>query len=175
MEMQIQSLQEVRPAPETPTESRALACVLEYAAGAFVALPIHSGVELVEKPRFVPVPGMPEHALGLMAWQGRQLPLIDLASYLRGEPAPAGEQMSHVLVTAYQTARGEPIEYGAVNAPFLVRMVEVGNSQACPLPAELLDRADATVSCFRYQDEPVAVLDLARIFTGQAIRSRPAR
>lgn len=169
MEMQLQSLPEVQLPAATIAENKALACVLEYAAGAFVALPIHAGVELVERPRFLPVPGMPGHALGLMAWQGRQLPLIDLASYLRGDAAPAPEQIGHVLVTAYQTARGEPIEYGAVNAPFLVRMVEVGNSQACPLPAYLADRTDVAVACFRYQDQEVAVLDLARIFAGQAI------
>lgn len=168
MELQLQSLPEEQPSVAAAIEIKALACVLEYAAGAFVALPIHAGVELVEGPCFVPVPGMPEYALGLMPWQGRQLPLIDLASYLRGDPVQQQEQAAHVLVTAYQTARGESIEYGAVRAPFLVRMIEVGNSQACSLPAHLAARPDVAVSCFRYQDQEVAVLDLARIFAAEA-------
>ena len=67
------------PAPNVP---RATAYLLEYSPGHCVAFAPHTGVELVERPRVVAVPGAPYFCLGLMAWQGRQLPLLDLAQYI---------------------------------------------------------------------------------------------
>jgi chemotaxis signal transduction protein len=156
------------PAGATPT---ALACVLEYAPGAQIALPIHAGVELVEQPRVVPVPGMPYFCLGLLAWQGRQLPLIDFQVYLQ-EPgaALATRACSHVLVVAYQTAYGQPIEYGALCAPFLIRMIEVADNQQCPLPAGQPRWTGIAISCLMNQGQAVPVVDLARVF-GRSVSS----
>ena len=149
----------------------ALACVLEYAPGARIALPIHAGVELVEQPRVVPVPGMPHFCLGLVAWQGRQLPLVNLQAYLQ---APQASQVapvySHALIVAYQTERGRPIEYGALCAPFLIRMIEVADDQQCPLPAGQARWTHIAISCFQHQDQAVPVLDPARIF-GRSVPS----
>lgn len=143
----------------------ALACVLEYAAGRQIALPIHAGVELVEQPRVVPVPGMPHFCLGLVAWQGRQLPLIDLQAYLQGpEDAQATPHYSHVLVVAYQTARGRPIEYGALCAPFLIRMIEVAGNQQCALPPGQTRWTAIAISCLMHQGQAIPVLDPACIF-----------
>lgn len=146
-------------------EAPALACMLEYAANTFIALPIHAGVELVEQPRLVPVPGMPYFCRGLLAWQGRQLPLVDLQDYLGGMNAPTSPSASHVLVVAYQVAPGAAIEYGAFCAPFLIRMVEVVDRDQCTLPAGQACWARIAISCFLYQGRAVPVLEPSRIFT----------
>lgn len=143
----------------------ALACVLEYAPDAFVALPVHAGVELVESPRLVPVPGMARYCRGLVAWQGRQLPLIDLQAYLGGVDAKAAPPFNHVLIVAYQAAPGVAIEYGALCAPFLIRMVEVVDSDQCPLPPGQACWEDLAISCFRHQGKAIPVLEPSRIFT----------
>lgn len=154
-----------QPGAAASAAQTALACVLEYAAGAQLALPIHAGVELVEQPRVVPVPGMPHFCVGLLAWQGRQLPLIDFQAYLRAPgTSPSARASSHVLVVAYQSAHGQPIEYGALCAPFLIRMVEVGDGQQCPLPAAPACWTDIAISCFEHQGQAVPVLDPVRIF-----------
>ena len=143
----------------------ALACLLSYAPHAHVALPVHAGVELVEQPRLVPVPGMPHFCRGLLAWQGRWLPLIDFQAYLEppeaAQPAPVP---AHVLIVAYQVDRACPIEYGALCAPFLLRMIEVADSQQCALPAEDLRWIDIAISCLMHQGQAIPVLDPARIF-----------
>jgi len=146
-------------------QAMALACLLPYAANAHIALPVHAGVELVEQPQVVPVPGMPHFCRGLVAWQGRQLPLIDLQAYLhQPAAAPVATPYSHVLVVAYQGAPGQPIEYGALCAPLLVRMIEVTDSQQCPLPAGQDCWTNITLSCFMHQGQAIPVLDPARIF-----------
>ena len=143
----------------------ALACLLAYAPHAHIALPVHAGVELVEQPQLVPVPGMPHFCRGLLAWQGRRLPLVDFQAYLErpdaAQPAPVP---AHVLIVAYQVARGSPIEYGALCAPFLLRMIEVADSQQCLLPAADPRWTGIAISCLVHQGQAIPVLDPARIF-----------
>ncbi len=165
MDMQLPVLVDDAFLGEAGRATPALACVLEYAADSFIALPVHAGVELVESPRLVPVPGMPYFCRGLVAWQARQLPLIDLQAYLGGVDAPAAPPFSHVLIVAYQVAPGLAIGYGAFCAPSLVRMVEVLDSDQCPLPGDQARWAGSAISCFLHQGRAIPVLEPSRIFT----------
>jgi len=165
MDMQLPVLMDDALAGEAGRETPALACVLEYAPDCFIALPVHAGVELVESPRLAPVPGMAHFCRGLVAWQGRQLPLIDLQAYLGGADAPAASPFSHVLIVAYQVAPGIAIDYGAFCAPFLIRMVEVVDSDQCPLPGDQARWTGIALSCFLHQGRAVPVLEPSRIFT----------
>jgi hypothetical protein len=156
---------------DTPDESvaklpHATAYLLEFSKNRYVAFPPHTGVELVEQPRVVAVPGMPYFCLGLMAWHGKQIPLLDLGRLLLDEmPAPSSPTIGHVLVLAYQSVPGQALEYGAVNAPSLISMVEVVDSQQCELPAEPELLAGVSLSCFQYQGQAVPILDTAGIFS----------
>jgi chemotaxis signal transduction protein len=172
MELQTTAQAPRWPQPLAPLASdiQALACVLEYRPGAYAALPIQSSVELVERPHVIPVPGnMPAFALGLMPWQGRHIPLIDIAAYLHGDPLAVDGPLEHVLVVAYQPRRNAPLEYAALCAPFLVRMSEVTNDQACSLPPYLNERRSLVLACFQYQAQVVPILDLACLFAAQAM------
>lgn len=146
------------------TELRAPARLLEYRPGRHVAFPPHTTVALVDSPAVVPVPGVPYYCVGLMAWQDRQLPLLDLNTLLRaypdGEPAPTG----HVLVLAYQRAPNEAPDYGAVCARSLVEMVEVGDADACELPDDSDLWPWIALSCFEHRGERVPIVDTARLF-----------
>ncbi len=173
MDMQLPVLVDDALPAEAGRETPALACVLEYAADSFIALPVHAGVELVESPRLVPVPGMAHFCRGLVAWQGRQLPLIDLQAYLGGLDSPASPPFSHVLMVAYQVAPGVAIDYGAFCAPFLVRMVEVVDSDQCPLPVGLACWDGIAISCFLHQGRVIPVLEPSRIFTSPVSPATP--
>jgi hypothetical protein len=151
--------------PEAPPdEQRAPARLLEYKRGAYVAFAAHATIGLIDGPTVVPVPGAPYYCLGLMAWQDRWLPVIDLNTLLRAyaepEPPPAG----HVLVLAYQSEPGQPLQYGAVCAPWLVTMVEVADRQQCGLPRDSDLWPWFALACFEYDDHPVPVLDAAQVF-----------
>jgi len=150
-----------------PDVPRATAYLLEYSKGHYFAFPAHTGVELVEQPRVVAVPGMPYFCLGLIAWQGRRLPLLDLAKLMAGPIAQSNGHPSigHVLVLAYQTAPGKALEYGAVCAPSLISKLEVVDSQQCDLPkgSDLLPRI--ALSCFEYEGRAVPIIDSASLFS----------
>lgn len=147
-----------------PIVPRAKAYILEYGQGGLVAFPAHTGVELVDQPRYVVVPGMPYFCQGLMAWQGRRIPLLDLNKFLRGPEAQRTSSVGHVLILAYQSAAGQALEYGAVLAPALIQMIDVIDSQQCALPADIAVLSGISLSCFEYEGRPVPVLDTARIF-----------
>lgn len=166
MESELPRLTAVPQAPPQAAsdEPHAPARLLEYKRGCFVAFPAHATIGLIDAPKVVPVPGAPYYCLGLMRWQEQQLPLLDLNMLLRAypdaDPPPAG----HVLVLAWQSAPREPLQYGAVCAPWLVRMVEVTDSQRCDLPADSDLWPWISVSCFDHEGHAVPVLDTSRLF-----------
>jgi chemotaxis signal transduction protein len=150
---------------ERPSDDRrAPAHLLEYKRGRCVAFAAHATIELIECPPVVPVPGAPYYCRGLIAWQGRQLPLLDLYTLLSAYPDSLAPAHGHVLVMAYQRAPRQPLEYGALCAPSLVRLVEAADSHQCPLPNDSDLWPWIAMSCFRHEDQPVPVLDTARLF-----------
>jgi purine-binding chemotaxis protein CheW len=64
-------------------------------------------LEILDLPRLVPVPGSAKYVLGLAAWRGLPIPVVDLARRL-GLPPSANGQRSRLLVV--HTAEGaEPV------------------------------------------------------------------
>lgn len=149
------------PAAEQP---RAPARLLEYRRGGFVAFPAHATVALLDNPVLTPVPGAPYYCPGLIAWQDGRLPLLDLHTLLRAYPDADAPPAGHVLVLAYQSAPGRPLEYGAVCAPWLVRMIEVADSQQCDLPRDSDLWPWISLACFEHEGRAVPVLDTGRLF-----------
>jgi chemotaxis signal transduction protein len=148
-----------------PQVPHATAYLLEYGQGRFAAFPAHTGVELIDQPSVVLVPGMPYFCLGLMAWQGRRIPLLDLDRLLTGPGVHGNPSIGHVLVLAYQSAPGQALEYGAVLAPSLIRMIEVADSQQCAYAADIEGLQRFSLSCFEFEAQSIPVLDTARIFS----------
>ena len=95
---------------------RVPARLLEYGWKKFVALPVHTALEIVEHPKLVEVPGAPYYALGMMAWQGRWLPVLDLCALLNAYRKPGTPPMRHAVVVAYQSAPREALQYAAIAA-----------------------------------------------------------
>ena len=150
----------------TTPHARAAARLLEYQRDRFVAFAAHATVELIENPPLIPVPGAPYYCRGLMAWQGQHIPLIDLQTLLRAYPTELlAKAPVHVLVVAFQRAPYAPLEYGALCAPSLVRMVQVTDDQACALPQDSDLWHWIAASCFSYVGHAVPILDVAKLFT----------
>ena len=88
----------------------AAARLIEYAHGAFIALPPHTTLEIIEHPVFLVVPGAANYAYGLMPWQGRHIPLIDLDAVQRAhESLHRTAAPRYALVVAYQSAPYAPL------------------------------------------------------------------
>lgn len=144
---------------------RALARLIEYAPGRHIALPPHTTIELLENPAVVAVPGAAYYACGLLAWQGRQLPLLDLHALLRAYlGAHRAVAPRYALVLAYQRAPHQPVEHGAISLAVLPQTVAVGDEARCELPSDSDLWPLLALSCFQHEGHAVPILDTAKLF-----------
>lgn len=152
------------------------AWLLEYSSGRFAALALQSTLALLEKPTYSFVPGAPVHCLGLMRWEGRRLPLVDLERL--GEsanPISIDASLSHAIVLAWkQKGSSQRVELGAIAAPQSVMLIQVRDEQECPAPEDSGMLRLLAASWFEHAGQPVAVLDTAKLFSGWLAGARAA-
>ena len=142
----------------------AAAWLLEYRRGEYAAFPAARALALVERPRVAAIPGAPAHCVGLMSWEGRYAPILDLACMAYPTDRAAEASPSYALVLAWQSPAGwQP---GALSAPFLAAMTQVSDTQQCePLPDRGL-LPHLACSWFSFEAQPTPVIDVDRLFCG---------
>ncbi len=144
---------------------QAAARMVAYTRGKYVAFAPHVTQELLEQPKWVHVPGAAYYAYGMLRWQQRWIPFIHLESLLRAYPVVnVSVAPQYALILAYQNAAGEPLQYGAIAASNIPYSVLASDADFCPLPDDSDMWATLALSCFRYQEQPIPILDSARIF-----------
>jgi len=143
---------------------RAAARLIEYKRGHHVALAPHATIELIERPALVEVPGAAYYACGLMSWQGRQLPVVDLDTLLRAYPSEYRLPWRYGLVVAYQVAPRAPVQHGVLALPALPQTVVVGDEAQCELPTDSDLWPLIALSCFQHDGHPVPIIDCGRVF-----------
>lgn len=120
-------------------------------------------VQIIDRPRLHPVPCTPSHCHSIYAWQGRLMPVVDVAVLLGREP-----QAPRLLaIAAYQEHAGDAVKFGALLLSAPPAAVIVGNEQACSLPEYPDTWEKFSLSCFGHQGEAIPVLHLGRIFASQ--------
>ena len=149
---------------EPDTALRAPARLVEFDRHRFIALPVHTTLEIVEQPQIIGVPGAPYYALGMMRWQGRHLAVLDLCTLLNAHPKAGAPKLRHALVVAYQTAPWRPLEYAAIATAGLPQTVQVSDDMHCPLPDDSDMWPLIAAACFSHQRMPVPVVDTGRLF-----------
>jgi CheW-like domain len=148
---------------EAPT---AVARLLEYERGHWVALAQHATLEVLDDATVVEVPGSAYYCTGLTRWQGNWLPVIDLQVLLHAYRKEYALPSRYLLVVAYQTAAGEPLCHGAISLPSLPATVAVSDSAQCALPGDCDLWSQLALSCFEHEGRAVPILDTARLFAG---------
>jgi chemotaxis signal transduction protein len=118
-------------------------------------------LQITDSPRLHPLPCTPPHCRNAVFWQGRLLPVMDMAARLGG---PAQTQRL-LAVVGYQDRQGEPTRFGALLLAAPPVAIAVGDDQSCALPEQPADWKKFSVSCFDYRGTAVPVLHLPRIFS----------
>lgn len=118
-------------------------------------------LHLVDVPATYAVPYTPDYCCQVIVWQGRLLPLMDLACRLGAAPQPA----RFAAVVGYQEGRGEAASFGAISLLAPPRQIAVSDDQACSLPEALQPASALMVSCFEHEGSAVPVLNMARLFS----------
>jgi len=149
----------------TPSTLRAPALLADVARGRTVAFAACATIELLERPDIVAVPGMAYYARGLLRWQRRLVPIIDLQTLLRAHADTPPAAPRYALVLAWQRIAGVALDHGAIGLAAPPRRIDVDADTAlCPLPLDSDLWPLLAVSCLRDGDQAVPIVDTAALF-----------
>ena len=142
-------------------ELRPNAWLLDFGQTLRAAVGMRVLMQIVDNPRLHAIPRTPQHCHSVINWQGRLLPVVDMAVILGNAP-----QKQHLLAVAgYQEHPGEPTRFGAFVLSVPPVAIIVGNEQACALPDPTDKWNKLSVSCFGHHGDAIPVLHLGRIFS----------
>lgn len=136
------------------------AWILDFGRERRAAVGARELLHLIDVPVSFDVPCTPSYCQRVLFWQGKLLPLMDVAARLEG----GGQDASFVAVVGYQQQRGEYPQFGALQLVAPPLKVAVSDEQACPLPDEAKAWEGLAISCFDYQGIAIPVLNLNRLF-----------
>ena len=120
-------------------------------------------VEYLLSPPTHLLPRMPAHCLGVLVWQERLIPILDLAPVFSERPIPRERSAARAVVLAYQESPGKPLSYGAVVVRSAPVEVWASDHMARSLPEHSALRK-LSRSCFAHGEELIPVLDTKRLF-----------
>ncbi len=146
----------------TPRDSAAWVLMLDHQL--LAAVGERELVHLIEAPTLLDVPRSPSYCRQVLVWNDTVLPAMDLAAWLRGQPAQRQQTLAGVF--AYQTRPGTNPEYGALLLAGIPTRTRVADDQACAPPKQPGNWRTLAISCFKQSDQPIPILDLPHIFTG---------
>jgi nucleoid-associated protein YgaU/chemotaxis signal transduction protein len=138
--------------------------VMDVGAGWRVAVGAHRVVEYLLSPPTHSLPRMPAHCVGILIWQERMIPVLDLAPVLSEQAQVQEHGVHRAVVLAYQEMPGQPLRYGALVVRAAPVEVWVSDAMACPLPEDPLAFKQFSCSCFAHQEESIPILDTVRLF-----------
>jgi nucleoid-associated protein YgaU/chemotaxis signal transduction protein len=137
---------------------------MDVGAGWRVAVGAHRVVEYLLSPPTHTLPRMPAHCPGILIWQERMIPVLDLAPVLSEQAQAQEHEVHRAVVLAYQEMPGQPLRYGALVVRAAPVEVWVSDDMACPLPEDPPAFKHFSCSCFAHQEESIPILDTTRLF-----------
>ncbi len=148
--------------------AQAQAWLLDLGEGLQAAVGRNDIVHFLEQPHFLPVPGSPSHCSQVVIWQRRILPVMALATWLRGQALQSSQSL--VAVVAYQEQPGpisvSSLSYGGLLLAAMPTEQQVDDVQACELPDTPKGWKTTAISCFRHKSGAVVpILDLPQLFS----------
>jgi chemotaxis signal transduction protein len=143
--------------------AEATAWVIELSNGLYAAVGDRQMVHIVEEPIFERIPHTPAHCQHVLLWEDELLPMMDLAAWLTGKPAESVRQS--IGVVRWQAHPDTAPQYGALLFTGIPQKVSLRDEQACRVPEQPAGLDAIALSCFRHDDQPVAILDLPHIFS----------
>lgn len=123
---------------------------------------------LPDKPKLFGVPKAPHYCQQVLIWQNKIIPVMNLAIRFGYEITVSNEN-SIISIFAYRLSTTESIEYGALFINTAPRRIEVADSQACALPADLQVWTPYVWSCFQDlgTQKAIPILRFERLFAHQ--------
>ena len=139
------------------------AWLLSIGSGRFAAVGERELLHLAPQPEIFDVPLAPCHCMRVLPWQEQLLPVWDIAAWLGRDTGT--KTLPLAAITGYQSRPRETPRLGAIALLEPPVRIQVSNSQACDLPKGEAGWHELALSCFLYEEKPVPILDLYRMFS----------
>jgi len=118
-------------------------------------------LQIIDNPQLHAVPCTPPYCHRVVSWQGRLLPVMDMAARLGAEPQAA----RLLAVAGFREQPDEPTRFAALLLSAAPVAIAVADGQSCPLPEHPLGWSNFALSCFEHQESAVPILHLGHIFS----------
>jgi hypothetical protein len=141
---------------------RTNAWLLDFGQGLRAAVGTRVLVHLIDNPAVFTLPYTPSYCRQVVFWQGRLLPVMDMAARL----GAASQRLRLLAVACYQDQAGKAPRFGALQLSAAPTPIAVTDHAGCPLPEQPTAWNRLALSCFDYRGVPVPILHLGRIFSG---------
>jgi len=141
----------------------AIAWILQLDSARRVAVGERTLLHLVHEPVLWEVPLTPAHCRHVVLWQGKLLPVVDLAAWF-GVPLPSNA-LRFVGIIGFQAPAFQGTQLGGLLMTAPPQRVTVDDAQARPIPEDG-HWEPLALSCFSDQDGAVPILHLPRLFSG---------
>ena len=140
------------------------AWLVPVSANHSIALGVHQFQEIVFRPSITKNDAMPIHLQHSIYWRNRAIPILDTQYITEGKSQiVAGERDISFSVFAYTHDFDEDIQYVALPVIIDPRMIDVKDEEICDLPNSLSNWQNYTLSCFKYVNDPVPIINLGCI------------
>lgn len=139
------------------------AWLLNFGDGQLAAVGKRELLHLVPLQGLFDVPRAPRHCSRVMLWQHHVVPVFDMLAWL-GVGSGASDA-GLVAVVGYQSRRRQIPQFGALLLAEPPARIVVSDAQACELSPQQSAWDKLAISCFRHEENPVAVLDLPLMFS----------
>lgn len=144
------------------TSQRATARVVDIDWIHPVALPPHVTLELIEQPQILAVPGSKLFLTGLLYWQQRWIPILNIRALLLGADRPIDSK--YCLVVTYKSQQSSVIQFGGIITNKIVQNIPVNNEDFCELPRGSLLWQKVAKSSFLLNGQAIPIIDTTALF-----------
>lgn len=146
--------------------SKSNAWLLECGDSLTFAVGDHEIVECLQAVHFYPVPAAPHYCSSVIAWQDRLVPVMDIGAIFQ---VHSQREAPFVCLLSYQQAPRQPLQYLAVPINRTPGKIVVDDDQVCEAPpgsdSALLQ--SISLCCFSHADQPVPIVDIAKLCSGE--------
>ncbi len=149
-----------------------IAWLLDFGGGELAAVGKRELLHLVPQPELFAVPRTPRHCSRTLIWQSRVVPVWDVRAWLAA--GHCTESAPLAAVVGYQARAGQSPQFGALLLTEPPERITVADADACDPPGEPSGWRELASSCFRHDGDPVAILDLPRMYSADLV-SGPRR
>ncbi len=151
-------------AEQETTRETIRAWLLDFGQGLRAAVGAHEMSHVLTEADIFNIPRCPYYCNEVIVWENEVLPVLDVGALLTGRKI---ERKNDLLGIAVYQLTDIHVSYVAMRLVDLPQSVYITDDDACPLPEHQELWRPIAISCFKYEETAVPVIDLAFLFSGK--------